>query len=446
MHTSVRHMGRKATRAGETLNEGAGNPVVGYQVATIKYCRIIGTRCEQVILDKSYTRLACVRCPVSEPRPIPNSRSHSNVGHQRLQSKVNQQLPSPLVCRSLQLSDDDAPPQFEVRRAAPARVVSRVQCGIPPQRQGVHRSEGTPLDEPDGSGRPRCVSARVLPAVSANCAAPAHALRARLVTFAVAEWAASKIQSRIRGNKLRKQMSLGGLTRQAQLVNKAKKQFKRYRLEGALVHGDIWGQPVNPSIQLALSKPPDDATCYEHIRTRRGVGSNPRVATRPDGRGLLLTRPRPTIEAGDASLRFFIRYQNFFLTLAAIFLVAFVIDILVIIFAFWGAVFGSSRGGARTHGIADGAATSLCDPSGFQGGTGREVEGVGGAHSAHGALRAEAGPFAADSRHRGLQPGVQHGRDGGGRLQRHVHWDQLTPSQGHVHRPNDVSHEPSHSA
>ena len=103
MHTSVRHMGRKATRAGETLNEGAGNPVVGYQVATIKYCRIIGTRCEQVILDKSYTRLACVRCPVSEPRPIPNSRSHSNVGHQRLQSKVNQQLPSPLVCRSLQL-------------------------------------------------------------------------------------------------------------------------------------------------------------------------------------------------------------------------------------------------------------------------------------------------------------------------------------------------------
>jgi hypothetical protein len=117
--------------------------------------------------------------------------------------------------------------------------------------------------------------------------------------------AAVRIQAIYRGRELRKGLSMGTVVRQAQILNKAKLHFKQLApLEGHYFHGGFPGAPIHPSLQLALSAAPADASCYERSR--------------------------------DAMLNFFLTYQRFFLAVAALFVFAFVIDICVIIFAFWG--------------------------------------------------------------------------------------------------------------
>uniref|UniRef100_A0A7S4M399 Transmembrane protein n=1 Tax=Prymnesium polylepis TaxID=72548 RepID=A0A7S4M399_9EUKA len=105
-------------------------------------------------------------------------------------------------------------------------------------------------------------------------------------------------------------MTFASAASSASLVKKAAKQFKRLRpLDGALIDGGFPGAPVNPSMAVALAKEgPERATCYERVR--------------------------------DATLRWFIARQAFFLSLAMIIIVLFVIDILVIIVFVWGSMFG----------------------------------------------------------------------------------------------------------
>jgi hypothetical protein len=72
--------------------------------------------------------------------------------------------------------------------------------------------------------------------------------------------------------------------------------------------GGFPGAPVNASIALALEEAPRHAICYERTR--------------------------------DAVLRFFVRHTKPFVWFAVFLIAIFIIDILVIIVFFWGAVFG----------------------------------------------------------------------------------------------------------
>ena len=138
------------------------------------------------------------------------------------------------------------------------------------------------------------------------------------------EWAARKLQALEKGRQARQafkekgRSDFGTIARQAKLLTSAAKKFQNLKpLEGKLLQGGFPGAPVNASIQLALAPPPAShkATCYESGR--------------------------------DAVLRFFVRYTRFFTWLAVLLAVAFVLDILVLIVFFWGAVFGVGIMGMR---------------------------------------------------------------------------------------------------
>ncbi|KAL3927258.1 MAG: hypothetical protein SGPRY_002907 [Prymnesium sp.] len=110
-----------------------------------------------------------------------------------------------------------------------------------------------------------------------------------------------------RGRAARKR-SVGAAVRQARAVEVARIAFKQLCPHKAqLVHGGFPGAPVDPTVHLALSSPPH-ASCYERGR--------------------------------DGSLAFLSRHHRFFLLLAILLLAVFVVDICILIFAIWGAVFG----------------------------------------------------------------------------------------------------------
>ena len=75
----------------------------------------------------------------------------------------------------------------------------------------------------------------------------------------------------------------------------------------AILSGSFPGVPVNQTVQDTLATP-DDASCWERSR--------------------------------DSVLRFFVRNQNFFQAVAIFLAVCFVLNICVVLVAFWGAVLG----------------------------------------------------------------------------------------------------------
>jgi len=122
-------------------------------------------------------------------------------------------------------------------------------------------------------------------------------------------WAAQKLQALERGRQARKKNEIGSLALQAKLMKKAVSKLKKLKpLEGKLLQGGFPGAPVNASIQLALQLAPDGSSPYETSR--------------------------------DAVLRFFVVHTKLFTNIAIFFVVVFLIDILIIIVFFWGAVLG----------------------------------------------------------------------------------------------------------
>lgn len=101
---------------------------------------------------------------------------------------------------------------------------------------------------------------------------------------------------------------LGQVAAQAAAARLAAAKLRRLGPQkGKIFQGGFPGAPMNASICYALAKP-DRSNCYELCR--------------------------------DACLRFFVRHQSFFMRLAVFLAVVFLVDILVIIVFFWGAIFG----------------------------------------------------------------------------------------------------------
>ena len=119
------------------------------------------------------------------------------------------------------------------------------------------------------------------------------------------EAAAKTLQALERGRQARKAqksadpaMDLFKISRSANNLLKAKNKFKRLKPNrGALINGGFPGAPVNASMALALSDAPDSAGCYERVR--------------------------------DSILRFFVRHGAFFIKIAILHVILFVLDILV---------------------------------------------------------------------------------------------------------------------
>ena len=125
------------------------------------------------------------------------------------------------------------------------------------------------------------------------------------------EWAATKIQTLERGRQARKRMNVCQVTRQVKMLKSAATKFNRLKpLDGKVFGGGFPGAPVNASIQLALHEDERTrkASCYERAR--------------------------------DSVLRWFVRHTRLFMRIAVVLIIVFVIDILVIIVFFWGAVMG----------------------------------------------------------------------------------------------------------
>ena len=116
-------------------------------------------------------------------------------------------------------------------------------------------------------------------------------------------WAATCIQSHYRGSHGRE---LFQTVQQAKMVKRAATKLKRLApLEGKILQGGFPGTPVNASMQRALAEF-EGGNCYERAR--------------------------------DHVLRWFVKFNGPFTQFAIFLVVIFILNILVLLVFFWGAV------------------------------------------------------------------------------------------------------------